>query len=66
MPDDLVAVDDARRPVPVPPWQPTTKEDGHLQEAAIRRIQVRRNIEAAMKLQTYPALEPDLRRPWDF
>jgi acyl-CoA hydrolase len=39
--------------VPVPPWQPTTEEDRHLQEAAIRRIQVRRNIEAAMKLQTY-------------
>ena len=49
----FVAVDDARRPVPVPPWQPATDEDKHLQEAAIRRIQVRRDIEAAMKLQTY-------------
>ena len=49
----FVAVDDARRPVPVPPWQPTTDEDKYLQEGAIRRIQVRRDIESAMKLQTY-------------
>ena len=49
----FVAVDDARRPVPVPPWQPTTDEDKYLQEGAIRRIKVRRDIEAAMKLQTY-------------
>jgi acyl-CoA hydrolase len=49
----FVAVDAGRRPVPVPRWQPTTDEDTHLQEGAIRRIQVRAEIEAAMKLQTY-------------
>jgi acyl-CoA hydrolase len=49
----FVAVDAARRPIPVPRWQPTAAEDRHLQEGAIRRIQVRADIEAAMKLQTY-------------
>jgi acyl-CoA hydrolase len=49
----FVAVDAARRPVPVPRWQPTTAEDKHLQEGAVRRIQVRADIEAALKLQTY-------------
>ena len=49
----FVAVDAARRPVPVPRWQPSTDEDKYLQEGAVRRIQVRAHIEAAMKLQTY-------------
>jgi 4-hydroxybenzoyl-CoA thioesterase len=58
----FVAVDAARRPVPVPRWQPTTDEDKHLQEGAIRRIQVRADIEAAMKLQTYSDAGTHLRR----
>jgi acyl-CoA hydrolase len=49
----FVAVDVSRRPVPVPIWQPTTEEDKRLQQGAIGRIQVRADIEAAMKLQTY-------------
>jgi acyl-CoA hydrolase len=49
----FVAVDASRRPVQVPSWQPTTDDEKRLQEGAIRRIQVRADIEAAMKQQTY-------------
>jgi 4-hydroxybenzoyl-CoA thioesterase len=49
----FVAVDASRRSVQVPVWQPATEEDKRLQEGAIRRIQVRADIEAAMDLQTY-------------
>jgi acyl-CoA hydrolase len=49
----FVAVDASRRPVQVPSWQPATDDEKRLQEGAIRRIQVRAEIEAAMKRQTY-------------
>ena len=49
----FVAVDSSGRPVPVPAWQPSSAEDAQRQAAAIERVQVRADIEAAMKVQTY-------------
>lgn len=49
----FVAVDGSGRPVQVPGWRPTTVEETDLQSAALRRIQVRADIEAAMGVQTY-------------
>jgi acyl-CoA hydrolase len=49
----FVAVDASRRPVQVPSWQPATADEAQLQEDVVRRIQVRSDIEAAMKEQTY-------------
>lgn len=49
----FVAVDGSGRPVPVPGFAPKTEEDARLQAGAVRRIQVRADIEAAMRLQTY-------------
>jgi acyl-CoA hydrolase len=49
----FVAVDESGRPVQVPTWRPTTADDAQLQASAVRRIQIRADIEAAMTLQTY-------------
>lgn len=49
----FVAVDEERRPVQVPTLHPVTDADAQLREDAIRRIQVRADIEAAMKEQNY-------------
>ena len=49
----FIAVDDAGKPVPVPPWSPQTVLDQRLQMAARRRISVRAEIDAALSAQTY-------------
>jgi acyl-CoA hydrolase len=49
----FVAVDASGRPVPVPGWLPTADDDKRLREGAVRRIQVRADIERAMSVQTY-------------
>ena len=49
----FVAVDDSGRPAPVPAWRPSSADDAQRQAAAIQRIGVRADIEAAMKGQTY-------------
>jgi acyl-CoA hydrolase len=49
----FVAVDESGRPVQVPKWLPATADDAQLEASAVRRIQVRADIEAAMTLQTY-------------
>jgi acyl-CoA hydrolase len=49
----FVAVDENGKPVTVPPWAPTRAEDVLLQAGAVRRTQVRADIEAAMREQTY-------------
>ena len=51
----FVAVDGAGKSVQVPSWQPATPEGLELEDGAVRRIQVRADIEAAMKRQTYSA-----------
>jgi 4-hydroxybenzoyl-CoA thioesterase len=49
----FVAVDADGKPIAVPTWRPTRAEDVLLQAGAVRRIQIRADIEAAMKEQTY-------------
>jgi len=49
----FVAVDGRGKSVPVPTWEPGSAEDADLQQAAVSRIEVRADIEAAMKEQTY-------------
>jgi 4-hydroxybenzoyl-CoA thioesterase len=49
----FVAVDQDGRPTPVPEWHPTDGADRELQASAIRRIDLRAEIEAAMAAQTY-------------
>ncbi len=49
----FVAVDEAGKPTPVPLWRPLSADDAQRQVAAIDRVRVRADIEAAMKLQTY-------------
>jgi len=41
----MVAVGDDRKPVPVPPWKPTTPEEQHRHAAAEARKQMRREME---------------------
>lgn len=41
----MIAVDDARKPTPVPPWKPTTPEEKHRHAAAEARKQMRREME---------------------
>jgi acyl-CoA hydrolase len=49
----FVAVDESGKPVPVPAWQPSSPDDEQRQRFALDRVQVRADIEAAMRLQTY-------------
>jgi len=51
----FVAVDGDGRPAAVPTWEPATDETRALQAGALRSAQVRADIEAAMKRQTYTA-----------
>jgi 4-hydroxybenzoyl-CoA thioesterase len=49
----FVAVDDDGKPTPVPEWQPETLWELEQQDAAIRRITLRTEIETAMAEQSY-------------
>ena len=49
----FVAVDERGKPVAVPAWRPVSAGEADLQAAAVSRIQVRADIEAAMREQTY-------------
>jgi acyl-CoA hydrolase len=49
----FVAVDDAGRPTQVPVWTPPTPAAVELQAGALRSAEVRADIEAAMRTQTY-------------
>jgi acyl-CoA hydrolase len=49
----FVAVDDGGRPTPVPAWTPSTPEAEQLQAGALRSANVRAEIEAAMRTQSY-------------
>ncbi|MBB2986002.1 acyl-CoA thioesterase [Terracoccus luteus] len=49
----FVAVDEDGRPTPVPAYTPETDEERRWQEAAVARIALRADIEAAMGAQTY-------------
>jgi 4-hydroxybenzoyl-CoA thioesterase len=49
----FVAVDESGTSVRVPEWRPSTDDDAQRQLGAIKRVQVRADIEAAMKEQTY-------------
>lgn len=49
----FVAVNDAGRPTAVRPWVPADEEDERLQASAVRRIELRADIEAAMATQQY-------------
>jgi 4-hydroxybenzoyl-CoA thioesterase len=49
----FVALDDTGRPIEVPVWTPTTEEDVANQQSAMARIDLRRDIEAAMASQRY-------------
>jgi acyl-CoA hydrolase len=51
----FVAVDDSGRPTPVPPWQPVDPGDVANEQSAIRRIQLRADIEEAMRGTVYSA-----------
>jgi acyl-CoA hydrolase len=51
----FVAVDSAGKPTPVSRWEPGTAEDRALEQDAIRRIQLRKEIEEAMARQRYTA-----------
>jgi acyl-CoA hydrolase len=49
----FVAVNESGRSVPVHAWQPSSGDAVRWQEAAIQRIKLRADIEAAMEQQTY-------------
>jgi 4-hydroxybenzoyl-CoA thioesterase len=49
----FVAIDSDGRSTPVPPFEPATDDDLQWQESAVRRIDLRADIEAAMAAQTY-------------
>jgi acyl-CoA hydrolase len=51
----FVAVDAEGRSTPVPPWAPQTEIDRRWQTSAVRRIQLRADIEAAMAAMSYTA-----------
>lgn len=51
----FVAMDENRKPTPVPKWEPTTEEEIRVQEAALSRFDLRRDIEASMRAQHYSA-----------
>lgn len=45
----FVAMDDAGQPVPVKEWTPVTEEEKALQRYAVRLMDLRKDIDAAMK-----------------
>jgi len=47
----FVAVDSAGKSTPMPRWEPVTAEDRSLEQDAIRRIELRKEIEDAMARQ---------------
>lgn len=49
----FIAVDDERRPTPVPPWHPRDDESRELQHRAEERVGIRRRIKEAMLAQDY-------------
>nr|WP_328841679.1 acyl-CoA thioesterase [Nakamurella leprariae] len=49
----FVAVGEGGTPVAVPPWRPVTEDDRHRETTARDKVQLRSDIEAAMKEQTY-------------
>jgi 4-hydroxybenzoyl-CoA thioesterase len=49
----FVAVDEQRRPRPIPTWRPQTVRDQSLADRAVQRINVRSRIREAMSAQTY-------------
>lgn len=51
----FVAVDENGKPTPVPAWEPTTDEEKQTEKAALSRVELRRDIEASMRAQTYSA-----------
>lgn len=51
----FVAMDENRKPTSVPKWEPETDEEKRVQEAALSRMDLRRDIEAAMRAQFYSA-----------
>lgn len=51
----FVAMDENRKPTEVPKWEPETEEEKRVQEAALSRFDLRRDIEASMRAQTYSA-----------
>jgi acyl-CoA hydrolase len=48
----FVAVDEAGKPVPVPPWEPQNEEDIALQQYALRLMKLRRGVEEEMSAHT--------------
>ena len=48
-------MDENRKPTPVPVWEPTTDEEKRIMEAALSRVDLRRDIEASMRAQVYTA-----------
>ncbi len=52
----FVAVDDQGRSTQVQRWKPETDEDLEIEQSAIRRIQLRKEIEDEMSRQTYGVL----------
>ncbi|MFL0447694.1 acyl-CoA thioesterase [Corynebacterium xerosis] len=51
----FVAMDENRKPTPVPVWVPSTDEEKRIMEAALSRVDLRRDIEASMRAQVYTA-----------
>ncbi|MFT6916962.1 MAG: acyl-CoA hydrolase [Motiliproteus sp.] len=45
----MVAVDDQGKPTPIPEWTPETPKDIHLQQSAIRLMEMRKKIGAEMQ-----------------
>ena len=43
--DEFVAMDENRKPTPVPMWEPTTDEEKRIKEAAISRFDLRRDVQ---------------------
>ncbi|MBR9727769.1 acyl-CoA thioesterase [Shewanella intestini] len=53
----MVAVDDEGKPTPIPEWQPTTKEDIHLRDTALRLMEMRKKIGAEMEAHVKPQID---------
>ena len=49
----FVAVDDAKRPVPIPQWLPANDAERELNRLALERVDARKEIKAAMDAQAY-------------
>ena len=51
----FVAMDENGKSTPVPKWVPQTEEEERVEKAALSRFELRRDIEASMRAQTYSA-----------